>query len=108
MSPLTQFLIVLLVLVIVGGVALRFGRMSRAQMQGYRFGRDVIVRCRDGHLFMTTWIPGMSLKAIRLGLVRIQHCPVGNHVIAVQLMRDEDLTPAERVEASHYRDNGVP
>jgi hypothetical protein len=80
--------------------------MSR--LQGYRFGPDVIVRCRDGHLFMTTWIPMMSVKAIRFGLVRIQHCPVGNNVTAVRLMRDGDLTPTERLEASRHHDSGVP
>jgi len=68
----------------------------------------VIVRCRDGHLFMTTWIPMMSVKAIRFGLVRVQYCPVGDHVTAVRLMRDEDLRPAERLEAGRHRDNGVP
>jgi hypothetical protein len=87
-------------------IVVRAGRLSRAQ--GYRFGRDVIVRCRDGHLFMTTWIPMMSIKAIRLGLVRMQRCPVGDHFTAVRLMRDEDLTPAERFEASRHRDSGVP
>jgi hypothetical protein len=50
----------------------------------------------------------MSLKAIRIGLVRIQHCPVGNHVTAVWLMRDEDLTSAQRLEASRHHDSGVP
>lgn len=106
MSPLTQLLSYALALVVVGAVAVRLGRMSR--QRGYRFGRDVIVRCRDGHLFMTTWIPGASFKAIRLGLVRLQHCPVGDHFTSVRLMRDEDLTPAERLEASHHHDSGVP
>jgi len=107
-SPVTQILILVLVLVIAVAVGLRFGRMSRTRLEGYRFGRDVIVRCRDGHLFMTTWIPMVSFKAVRLGLIRLQYCPVGNHLTAVQLMRDEDLTPAERLEASRYHDNGVP
>lgn len=106
MSDLTQILIYALALVIVGVVAVRVGRMSR--VRGYRFGRDVIVRCGDGHLFMTTWIPAVSFKAIRLGLVRMQYCPVGEHFTAVRLMRDQDLTPAERMEASRHRDNGVP
>ena len=106
MSDLTQILIYALALVILVVVAVRVARMSRAQ--GYRFGRDVIVRCRDGHLFMTTWIPMASVKAIRLGLVRMQYCPVGDHVTTVRLMRDGDLTPAERIEASRHRDNGVP
>jgi hypothetical protein len=40
--------------------------------------------------------------------MRFQYCPVGNHFTAVRLMRDEDLTPAERLEASRHHDNGVP
>jgi hypothetical protein len=107
-SPLTQVLIAVLVLVILGGLVSRTLRMSRTQLQGYRFGRDVIVQCRDGHLFMTTWIPMMSFKAIRLGLIRYQYCPVGDHFTAVRLMRDDDLTPAEHLEASRHHDNGVP
>ncbi|MFC5004825.1 hypothetical protein ACFPIJ_44245 [Dactylosporangium cerinum] len=106
MSPLTQILIYLLAVVILAAVVVRVRRTS--QQQGYRFGRDVIVRCRDGHLFMTTWIPMMSFKAIRLGLVRLQYCPVGEHLTAVRLMRDDDLTPAERLAAGRHHDNGVP
>jgi hypothetical protein len=105
-SSLAQIVIYTLALVVLAVVAVRVARMSRSQ--GYRFGRDVIVRCRDGHLFMTTWIPMMSLKAIRFGLVRVQHCPVGEHVVAVRLMRNEDLTPAERREAGRHHDSGVP
>jgi hypothetical protein len=105
-STLVQILIYALAVVILAVVAVKAGRMSR--LQGYRFGRDVIVRCREGHLFMTTWIPMMSFKAIRVGLVRIQLCPVGNHVTAVRLMRDEDLTPSQRLEASRHHDSGVP
>jgi hypothetical protein len=105
-STQTQILIYVLALVILAVVAVRVGRMSK--LQGYRYGHDVIVRCRDGHLFMTTWIPMMSVKAIRFGLMRVQYCPVGDHVTAVRLMRDEDLRPAERLEASRHRDNGVP
>jgi hypothetical protein len=105
-STLTQILIYALALVIFAGAAIKVARMSR--LQGYRFGRDVIVRCRDGHLFLTTWIPMVSFKAIRFGLVRVQYCPVGDHVSAVRLVRDEDLTPAERLAASRFHDNGVP
>jgi hypothetical protein len=105
-STLTQIVIYALALVLFALVAVRAARMSR--QQGYRFGRDVVVRCRDGHLFTTTWIPMMSLKAIRLGLVRYQYCPVGDHSTTVRLMRDEDLTPAEHLEASRHHDNGVP
>ena len=55
-----------------------------ATRAGYRVGRNSFVRCRAGHLFTTTWIPGGSLKAIRLGLWRIQWCPVGRHVDLVR------------------------
>ena len=106
MTTLTQILIYAGALVIFAVVALRAARMSR--QRGYRFGRDVFVRCRDGHLFTTTWIPMVSVKAIRLGLERYQYCPVGDHSTIVRLMRDEDLTPAERLAASRHRDNGVP
>ncbi|HKN96738.1 MAG TPA: hypothetical protein VJX10_06455 [Pseudonocardiaceae bacterium] len=105
-STPAQILIYVLAVVILAVVAVRAARMSRSR--GYRFGRDVIVRCRDGHLFTTTWVPMMSFKAVRIGLVRIQHCPVGDHVTAVRLMRDEDLTPAERLEAGRHHDSGVP
>jgi hypothetical protein len=105
-SVLTQSLIYVLALVIFVAVAIRAAQMSRQRR--YRFGHDVIVRCRDGHLFTTTWIPMMSVKAIRLGLLRVQRCPVGDHVTTVQLMRDEDLTPAELMEAGRHHDNGVP
>lgn len=106
MSTAIQILIYALALLIFVVVAVRAARMS--QQRGYRFGRDVIVRCRDGHLFLTTWIPMVSFKAIRLGLVRYQYCPVGEHATTVRLMRDEDLTHAERLEASRHRDSGVP
>ena len=106
MSTLTQVLVYVLALVIFAMVAFRAATMSR--QRGYRYGRDVVVRCRDGHLFTTTWIPMVSFKAIRLGLVRYQYCPVGDHATSVRLMRDGDLTPAERIEASRHHDSGVP
>ncbi len=42
-----------------------------------RFERPV--RCREGHVYTTVWIPGGSLKAIRMGPWRWQRCPVGRH-----------------------------
>ncbi|MDQ6947747.1 MAG: hypothetical protein M3256_16130 [Actinomycetota bacterium] len=35
-----------------------------------------LVRCSSGHLYYTTWWPLGSLKAVRLGPVRWQRCPV--------------------------------
>jgi hypothetical protein len=76
--------------------------------QGYRFGRNVTVRCRRGHLFSTVWIPGASVKALRLGYWRVQWCPVGRHVDLVRLLRDADLTEAERSVAAARHDVPVP
>jgi hypothetical protein len=79
-----------------------------ARKRGYSFGRSVPVRCRRGHLFTTTWIPGASLKALRLGLWRVQWCPVGRHIDLVRLVRDADLSPAERASAAARHDIPVP
>ena len=73
--------------------------------QGYRFGRNVTVRCRRGHLFSTVWLPGASVKSLRLGYWRVQWCPVGRHVDLVRLARDADLTEAERSFAAAHNDN---
>ena len=40
-----------------------------ARRRGTVFAVDAMVRCQAGHLFTTYWIPGGSLKAIRLGPV---------------------------------------
>jgi hypothetical protein len=79
-----------------------------AARAGYRLGRNAIVRCRQGHLFTTIWIPGGSLKAIRLGLWRIQWCPVGRHVDLVRLLKESDLSESERAFAASHHDALVP
>lgn len=76
--------------------------------KGYAFGRRVPVRCRQGHVFSTTWLPGASVKSLRLGLWRVQWCPVGRHVDLVRLVRKADLTPAERESATAHHDVPVP
>jgi hypothetical protein len=76
--------------------------------QGYMFGKNVPVRCRRGHLFTTVWIPGASVKALRLGYWRVQWCPVGRHVDLVRLVRDADLTDAERSLAAAHHDVPLP
>ena len=47
--------------------------------RGSFFRAATVVRCRQGHVFTTTWIPGVSLTALRLGPWRLQRCPVGRH-----------------------------
>jgi hypothetical protein len=79
-----------------------------ARKQGYSFGRSVPVRCRQGHLFTTTWIPGASIKSLRLGLWRVQWCPVGRHIDLVRLVKEGDLSPAELESAAEHHDIPVP
>src|SRR6266498_2536140 len=103
--PLVGIVVLVVVGLLVIGVIVVARRID---FSGYRVGRDVVVRCRDGHLFTTTWIPLMSIKAIRLGWFRFQYCPVGNHLTLVVLVRDSDLTNEERRIAARYHDGGIP
>ena len=41
-------------------------------LRGYPIGGNLVVRCRKGHVFRTLWISGVSLKALRLGWLRVQ------------------------------------
>jgi len=79
-----------------------------ARMRGYRLGGNAVVRCNQGHLFTTIWIPGASLKSIRLGWWRIQRCPVGHHWTIVRPVRDADLTPQELEFAAEHKDVRIP
>lgn len=80
-----------------------------ARKRGYGIGsKDCIVRCRQGHLFSTIWIPGASLKAIRLGPTRFQRCPVGQHWSLVTPVKDADLSEEERRSALEVHDLGIP
>jgi hypothetical protein len=80
------------------GLRRKTGRMAGA----------VVVRCRAGHLFTTIWIPGASLKSVRLGWWRLQRCPVGRHWALVTPVRESDLTPEERAAARQVRDARIP
>jgi hypothetical protein len=77
-------------------------------LRGYAVPGRVVVRCRDGHLFTTIWIPGASLKALRFVLWRFQYCPVGHHWTVVTLVRRSDLSEEERVRAAQVRDLAIP
>jgi hypothetical protein len=79
-----------------------------ARRRGYPLGGNVIVRCRQGHLFTTIWIPGASLKAVRLGWARLQRCPVGPHWSLVMPVKTSDLTDDERQAAAARRDIRIP
>lgn len=79
-----------------------------ARRRGYRFGAHLVVRCREGHLFTTIWIPGASVKALRLGWFRVQWCPVGRHWTLVSPVREADLSDDERASAAGQRDLPIP
>ena len=64
------------VMIIVGVVA---GATLIGRRLGYNLGTSTIVRCRQGHLFTTIWIPGVKLKELDLVVARVQRCPVGKH-----------------------------
>ncbi len=76
--------------------------------RGYGLGGNVVVRCRQGHLFTTIWIPGVSLKSLRLLWWRFQRCPVGGHWSFVTPARDAELSDDERRSASATRDIRIP
>jgi hypothetical protein len=79
-----------------------------ARRLGYPVGGRTVVRCREGHLFTTIWIPGVSVKALRLGWARLQRCPVGGHWSLVTPVRVADLSEAERADADAHHDLRVP
>jgi hypothetical protein len=69
---------------------------------------DRVVRCSDGHLFTTRWVPYMSFKAVRLGSRRWQRCPVGGHWTTVTQVDVSTLSAAELTEASAVHDIAIP
>ncbi len=73
-----------------------------------RPGGNIVVRCHDGHLFTTIWLPGASVKSARLGPWRLQRCPVGGHWSIVTPVRESDLTPWQRRRAHAREDIRVP
>jgi hypothetical protein len=79
-----------------------------ARLLGYTVGGDTPVRCRQGHVFTTIWIPGVSLKALRLGWQRLQWCPVGGHWSLVTPQRAADLSTEDRDSAAAHHDLHVP
>ncbi len=69
---------------------------------------NVAVRCRRGHVFTTLWIPLASVKSLRLGPWRFQHCPVGHHWSVVTPLRPEAMSARERRAARRRRDIRIP
>jgi hypothetical protein len=93
------------VLIVAGAIA---GVTLIARRLGYNLGGNTVVRCRQGHLFTTIWIPGIKLKELDLVVARVQRCPVGNHWSLVVPVRDADLTDEERQFAREHHDIRIP
>ena len=93
--------IVVTIGVIAGGTAV-------ARLLGYKLGGNVVVRCRQGHVFTTLWIPGVKLKSLDLVVARVQRCPVGKHWSLVVPVREADLTEGERKFAREHHDLRIP
>ena len=93
--------IVVTVGVIAGGTAV-------ARLLGYKLGGNVVVRCRQGHVYTTLWIPGVKLKSLDLVVARVQRCPVGKHWSLVVPVREADLTEGERKFAREHHDLRIP
>jgi hypothetical protein len=73
-----------------------------------RIGGNVTVRCKEGHLFTTIWIPAASLKSLRLGWWRLQRCPVGRHWSIVTPVKESDLSEQEKRTARETKDIRIP
>jgi hypothetical protein len=103
MTPLLVALAPLLVIaaIVVAGTLF-------ARRHDYGLGGNTIVRCRRGHLYTTIWIPGVKLKALDLGIARLQYCPIGKHWSFVTPVRDSDLTHEERRFARAHHDVPIP
>jgi len=96
-------------LVVAAVVLLQVGTTVVARRRGYSgMGGNTVVRCRDGHLFTTVWVPLASLKAVRLGRWRFQYCPVGRHWALVAPVKESELTAEEKRTASEHRDVRLP
>ncbi len=93
-------------------VAVVLSVLVEALVVGSRRGRflavDTVVRCRRGHLYTTMWVPGGSLKALRLGWWRYQRCPVGGHWALVTPARVSELSGKQLGEAGAVHDLRIP
>jgi hypothetical protein len=99
---ITVSALVFIVVVVVVGTQVQ-------RRKGYSgLGGDTIVRCSKGHLFTTIWLPGVSIKSVRLGMARYQHCPVGHHWAVVKPVNDAELTDEDRRVAAEHHDVRIP
>ena len=77
-------------------------------LRGRPIGGKPVVRCRQGHLFRTLWIPSVSFKGLRLGWFRFQRCPVGPHWSLVTPVRESELSAREKRAVGRRLDTLIP
>jgi hypothetical protein len=92
---------------LLGAVAILI-ETAAMRLRGYRIGVNVVVRCREGHLFTTIWLPGASLKSLKLGWWRYQRCPVGHHWSLVTPVKGSDLSEEQQRIAHQTKDIRIP
>lgn len=52
-----------------------------------------VVHCERGGYFLKTWIPGVSLSDLRVGLdKRITYCPIHHQSETVRRIKKQDVT----------------
>lgn len=102
MCVMSGLVIVILVILVV------FAVMAAGGLLGVfdRYQRPV--RCSAGHLFTTIWVPLGSIKAVRLGPRRWQHCPVGHHWATIERLDPSTAAPADLQAAAAVHDVHVP
>ncbi|HZQ82273.1 MAG TPA: hypothetical protein VFB25_09905 [Gaiellaceae bacterium] len=90
------------------GIAVALAEPIGMKLRGYPMGGKLIVRCRQGHLFTTFWLPGVSFTSLRLLWWRYQRCPVGKHWSIVTPVRESELSEDERQTARSRSDIPLP
>jgi hypothetical protein len=108
---MSTWAVVALAVVIAAGVVVvvAVAGTKAGRERGYSgMGGDTVVRCSEGHLFTTLWIPGSSLKAVRLGTKRYQRCPVCEKFRVVTPVPDSELTEEDRRAAAEHHDTRLP
>jgi hypothetical protein len=63
---------------------------------------DRILRCTDGHLFVSS-ASSRLFGSIHLGPVRKIQCPVDGNIVTASNVRASALTPEQLQEAEKYR-----
>jgi hypothetical protein len=93
---------------LVAGIVSVLAETSGVWLRAGRLGGNVVVRCRSGHVYTTIWIPGASVKSLRLGWWRLQRCPVGEHWSIASPVRESGLTERDKRMAREHRDIRIP